>query len=123
MGTWGPGNFDQDTAADHLSILTNRLITEVDDAIANPTDIEPDEYWGVAVPCNVELLCLINEQGYVGSITPELEKVQHWRSEFMAVWDAKIDGLNPKSNYKDLRRKVLNDTFDRLARLAEKEEA
>ncbi|MDX3612496.1 hypothetical protein [Streptomyces europaeiscabiei] len=27
MGDWGTGNFDSDAAADHLSILTDRLIT------------------------------------------------------------------------------------------------
>lgn len=54
MGTWGTGNFDDDTAADHLSILVSRLVREVTDAMAgDPVALEADEYWGVAVPCNL----------------------------------------------------------------------
>ena len=50
MGTWGSGNFDDDKAADHLSIITARLLQEVVDAMAGDrVEIEPDEYWGVAV--------------------------------------------------------------------------
>nr|WP_243876598.1 hypothetical protein [Streptomyces sp. 846.5] len=57
-----------------MSILTDRLITEVADAMASdPVGIEPDEYWGVAVPANLELLSLLARQGYVittGRILP-----------------------------------------------------
>ncbi|MBL8717245.1 MAG: hypothetical protein JNL79_14760 [Myxococcales bacterium] len=43
--------------ADHLSILTARLVEEIEAAMAgDPVALEPDEYAGVAVPCNVELL-------------------------------------------------------------------
>lgn len=43
MGTWGKGNFDDDTAADHLSVVTARLIGEIDKALAGSTvEIEPD---------------------------------------------------------------------------------
>ncbi|MFH0176943.1 DUF4259 domain-containing protein [Streptomyces cacaoi] len=64
MGDWGTGNFDNDTAADHLSILTNRLITEVADAMADdPADIEPDEYWGVVVPANPRIVLTETPEG------------------------------------------------------------
>lgn len=54
MGTWGSGNFDNDTSADHLAIITDRLIAEVTEAMAgDPVDIEPDEYWGAAIPWTV----------------------------------------------------------------------
>jgi hypothetical protein len=56
MGTWGHGNFDDDTAADHLSDLTGKLLGDIQKAMeGDPVEIEPDEYWGVAVPCNLEL--------------------------------------------------------------------
>ncbi|MEV6522178.1 DUF4259 domain-containing protein [Longispora sp. NPDC051575] len=122
MGTWGSGNFDSDTAADHLSELAGRLLDEVEAAMAgDPVGLEPDEYWGVAVPCNLELLRVLAEQGYVGVTLPEPEKITGWRDTFVAVWDATIDGLEPKPDYRTERRRVLVDTFDRLAALAAEE--
>jgi hypothetical protein len=29
MGSWGAGNFDEDTAADHLSIITGQLVEDI----------------------------------------------------------------------------------------------
>ncbi|GIG56930.1 hypothetical protein Lfu02_13020 [Longispora fulva] len=116
MGTWGSGNFDSDTAADHLAELTDRLLDEVVAAMAgDPVELEPDEYWGVAVPCNLELLCLLARQGHVGVALPAPETVAEWKTTFLAIWDATIDGLEPKPDYRVARRAVLVETFDRLA--------
>ncbi|MFC4508612.1 MULTISPECIES: DUF4259 domain-containing protein [Streptomyces] len=124
MGDWGTGNFENDTAADHLSILTDRLVTEVADAMAgDPVEIEPDEYWGVAVPANLELLSLLARQGYVGASLPEAEVVEGWKKTYMAVWESCIDDLMPSSGYKDERRTVLIRTFDELAELRRKEDS
>ncbi|AXE78214.1 DUF4259 domain-containing protein [Streptomyces atratus] len=119
MGTWGSGNFDSDTAADHLSGITERLVSEIAEAMADdPVGLEPDEYWGVAVPCNVELLCLMAEQRYVGAEVPEAAVVEGWKKTFMDVWERTIDGLEPEPGYKEERRAELIRTFDRLAGLA-----
>ncbi|MDP9848504.1 DUF4259 domain-containing protein [Streptosporangium lutulentum] len=118
MGTWGPGNFDDDTAADHLSAVTDRLIAEVAEAMAgDPLDIEPDEYWGVAVPCNLELLYLIARQGHVGATLPEADTIEEWKKSYLAVWDREIDGLEPGPEHRERRREVLVRTFDQLAEL------
>jgi hypothetical protein len=115
MGTWGAGNFDDDTAADHLSILTGRLRAEVGKAIdAGAGEIEPDEYGGVAVPCNVELLALIAEQRWVGTMLPSLEVAEAWKKKYLDVWDGYIDELEPSEEWKKERRAVLVQTFDRL---------
>ncbi|WP_436772353.1 DUF4259 domain-containing protein [Yinghuangia sp. YIM S09857] len=124
MGTWGSGNFDSDTAADHLAEVMDRLITEVAEAMAgDPVGIEPDEYWGVAVPCNLELLELLAAQGHVGTQLPEAAVVAEWKTAFMAVWERTIDGLGPSAEYKDERRAVLAGTFDRLAETCAAREA
>ncbi|MEE1747385.1 MULTISPECIES: DUF4259 domain-containing protein [unclassified Streptomyces] len=124
MGTWGSGNFDSDTAADHLSGITGRLLSEIEEAMAgDPVVLEPDEYDGVAVPCNIELLALIAEQGHVGVTMPEPAVVEGWKKTFMDVWERTIDGLEPKQEYKEDRRAELIRTFDRLAALAERHHA
>ncbi|WP_327367719.1 DUF4259 domain-containing protein [Streptomyces sp. NBC_01217] len=119
MGTWGSGNFDSDTAADHLSSITGRLVSEIEEAMADdPVGLEPDAYWGVAVPCNVELLCLIAERHHVGAAVPEAAVTEGWKKTFMDVWERTIDGLEPEPEYKEIRRAGLIRTFDRLAALA-----
>ena len=119
MGTWGHGNFDSDTAADHLSIVTGRLIDEITEAMAgDPVEIEPDEYWGVAVPCNLELLHLIAQQDYAGALLPDPDTLADWKTRFLAVWDESIDGLAPAPAVKQQRRATLVRTFDQLAELA-----
>ncbi|GAA2377287.1 DUF4259 domain-containing protein [Dactylosporangium salmoneum] len=116
MGTWGSGNFDSDTAADHLSILSARLVREVADAMAgDPVELEADEYWGVAVPCNLEVLCLLAGQPWAGVTLPDAGTVEAWKATYLAVWDASIDGLEPTPEHKAQRRAVLERTFDRLA--------
>ncbi|MFI0895452.1 DUF4259 domain-containing protein [Streptomyces sp. NPDC020983] len=116
MGTWGAGNFDSDTAADHLGELAGRLVGEVAEAMAgDPVELEPDEYWGVAVPCNLELLLLLKRQDWVGVALPPAETIRAWQETFLTVWERTIDGLGPKPAYKDERRAVLNGTFERLA--------
>ncbi|MEU6018477.1 DUF4259 domain-containing protein [Streptomyces sp. NPDC047515] len=124
MGTWGSGNFDDDTAADHLSDITGRLVSQIEEAMADdPVGLEPDDYWGVAVPCNVELLCLIAEQHYVGATVPGAAVVQGWKKTFMDVWERTIDGLEPEPEYKEKRRTELIRTFDRLAALSARQAA
>ncbi|MEV8454544.1 DUF4259 domain-containing protein [Streptomyces sp. NPDC052095] len=121
MGTWGSGNFESDAAADHLSGITGRLVARIADAMAgDPVRLEPDEYEGVTVPCDIELLCLIAEQGYVGTGVPEPVVVAGWRETFMPVWERTIDDLEPTPEYKEGRRAELIRTFDRLAALAER---
>ncbi|MGY0465699.1 DUF4259 domain-containing protein [Kitasatospora sp. cg17-2] len=116
MGTWGSGNFESDTALDHLSAVVGRLVEEVAEAMAgDPVGLEPDEYWGVAVPCQLELLHVLARSGHASGELPEAEVVEGWKETFMAVWERTIDGLEPKPEYKKQRREVLIRTFDQLA--------
>lgn len=116
MGTWGSGNFESDTALDHRSVVVDRLVTEVAEAMAgDPVELEPDEYWGVAVPCNLELLHVLAQAGYAGGDLPEAEVIEEWKKTFMAVWERTIDGLEPSPIFTEERRSALNRTFDQLA--------
>lgn len=118
MGTWGPGNFDNDTAADHLSLVTSQLVDGIQEAMHDPAELEPDQFWGVAVPCNIELLVLIAKQGYVGCMIPDLQTVMNWRRHYMEVWERNIDQLQPRGDHKVRRREILQKTFDEFCDIA-----
>ncbi|KQV04719.1 MULTISPECIES: DUF4259 domain-containing protein [unclassified Kitasatospora] len=116
MGTWGSGNFESDAALDHLSIVVDRLVTEIAEAVAgDPVALEPDEYWGVAVPCNLELLHVLAQAGHAADDLPEPGVVEEWKKTYMAVWERTVDNLQPSPEFKEERRSVLNRTFDQLA--------
>ncbi len=124
MGTWGPGNFDSDTAADHLSVLADKLVTDIETAMSGePTGLEPDEWDGTTVPCNVELLTLLAKQRWVGVTLPAPATVAAWGTRFVEVWDGSIDGLTPKPEWKLARREVLVRTFAELEELCAREAA
>jgi hypothetical protein len=123
VGTWGSGNFDGDTAADHLSLRTGSLVEEVEGYFAgDPVGLEPDEYGGVAVPCSVELLCLIAEQGWVGTVLPPVDVAREWKRRYLDVWDATIEEFITSPERRAERREVLVATFDRLVALADRED-
>ncbi len=118
MGVWGAGNFDNDTAADHVSLITSRLFDEIQEAMDDPSELEPDEYWGAAVPCNIQLLVLIAKQGFVGCRIPDPETAVTWKRVYMKVWERNIDNLQPHAEHKARRREVLQETFDELCAIA-----
>jgi hypothetical protein len=83
----------------------------------NPSDLEPDEYWGCAVPCNVEILSLFRSKKWCGATVPDPSVVEGWKTTYMKVWDGYIDQLAPDpkgSDYRRRRRAVLVKTFDEL---------
>lgn len=116
MGTWGSGNFESDTARDYLSSFMDQLVAEVAEVMdGDPVAVEPDEYWGVAVPCQLELLHVLIRAGHTSDTPLRPELVEKWKTHFMAVWERTIDELEPSRGYKEERRAVLVRTFDQLA--------
>ncbi|MFE6779577.1 DUF4259 domain-containing protein [Streptomyces sp. NPDC057702] len=119
MGTWGSGNFDSDTAADHLADVIGRLVAEVADAMSgDPVELEADEYWGNAVPCHLELLYALARAGYATHHLPEPGVIASWKADFLAIWERTIDDLEPSAEFREERRAVLVRTFDQLAEVA-----
>jgi hypothetical protein len=117
MARGGSGNFSSDDAWHFLADHTDRLVAEAQQAIVNPSNLEPDEYYGEVVPCIVNVLAALHEMTRSAPI-PRPEAVADWRTKFMEVWEANIDGLGGSPQHKKDRRAVLKKSFDRLERLA-----
>jgi hypothetical protein len=130
MGDWGPGNFQDDTSSDHLVLFIKPLVEQIEATSNDPAAMEPDEYEGIAMICNVEILACLGEHlgrhngepppkgVVVGFTVPEPKVIERWRTQYLAVWDAKIDELAPKPEYKTKRRAIIEKTFDRLSKVA-----
>lgn len=112
MGTWDAGIFDNDCAMDHVCAFTGKMIEEIDEAVANPSELECDEYWGDAMRAHIEMLLLLQRDAH--GLLPEPEKAILWRDTYMNIWDGYIDKLQPKPDYKIKRRAILVSLFDRL---------
>jgi len=125
MGTWGAGNFENDTAAEHLIRLCTPLVEQIRNAVAQPELMEPDEYDSGVMMANVEILAVLaanigrTEKSTIGGMifpfpSPSVKEVKQWKREYLKVWDKYIDKLEPQGDHKSRRRRVIIETFDRL---------
>jgi hypothetical protein len=113
MGTWNTGNFDCDGACEYLhSQFQQPLVKRIESIIADPKKIELDELGEDILMPSVELLALLYET--YGGTFPEAATVRRWRDVYLAGYDRYIDSLLPAPGYKEERRRVIQQTFDRL---------
>src|SRR5262249_31322174 len=105
MGTWGAGNFDNDSALDYMGEVEEELVRRIEDILADEDRCALDEDGeGVLMP-TLEMLSVLHEQCHLG--LPERETVQRWKAQYLAVFDDQIDGLDPKPGYKEARRAII----------------
>ena len=127
MGTWGPGNFENDCAADHLFEVCGPLLKQIEKAMKDPSAIEPDEYDADIVTANLEIIACLSEhlgrcergelQDFLyPCVLPPPETVAEWKRKYLSVWDS--CGQNPPEDWERQRREILVAAFDRVERLA-----
>src|SRR5262249_40311376 len=125
MGTWGPGNFENDTAAEYRIELCKPLVEQITQTAEQSQLMHPDEPDSEIMLANIERLSALAENigryeaEWVGDMVfpfpfPAAEQIEHWKLEYLRVWDGYIDGLKPSDDYKRRRREVIVATFDRL---------
>jgi hypothetical protein len=120
MGVWGAGNFASDAALDYVHEVVDTMVHQIAEAIASEHGMEPDEDSSTVMVCNVELMCLIGRR--VGISMVKAAAVESWKEAYLKVWDGYIDGLKPVPGFKEERRAVIVETFDRLIELCRQRE-
>ena len=115
MSLWGQGNFQDDAAADYLSVTTRKLMDEIEAHIHASAELAPGEYWATAIPCGVDLLVLIARQQWGGHSLPTSAQAESWRMALLEALETDSDGVyEGKPERKRLRERVLRQTFDGL---------
>jgi hypothetical protein len=126
MGTWGPGNFQNDGAHDWLGMMQRGLEQQIEE-ILNHRPTSPGEYpladldelgESRLMPM-VAVVALLHES--FGGPLPGLGAIRRWRELYLAVYDEQIDRLGATLEFKRERRRVIAETFARLERLAQGE--
>jgi hypothetical protein len=115
MGTWGPGNFQNDGALDWLAEVVDELEETVLSRIDTPAADIDEEGESHLMPA-VELLATLADRH--GAIPPHPDVVSAWAANYLQRYDGRIDALAPSADYKKERRDVIEATFDRLLRAA-----
>jgi hypothetical protein len=116
MGAWGPGNFENDGALGYLGDLSKGLIARVNECFADEDQSSLDLGGESILVPNVEILTLLCE--HYSGVPPDESLVAQWRERYLRIYDEQIDDLEPRGDFKDQRRAVIEQTFERLARVA-----
>ncbi len=117
MGRWGPTAFDDDSALDYLAEFMDRLAEMNEEILADSERFALDEDGSAIFMPNVDLLCIICEQLPVAG-PPEPQVVRRWRERYLAMFDDRIEGLQPREGFAAEYRTTIEQSFARLERLS-----
>lgn len=122
MGVWGAENFGNDAACDFvLNDVVDPLATILRGIVENPALADPEEEASFKVMAAVEILAVLGEN--VPAVPPPSQLVQDCRDVCLRGWDEGIDKLNPKPGYKEERRAIIANTFERLLKVCQRWES
>jgi hypothetical protein len=113
MGTWGPGNFENDAALDMVEDVLKAATTEVEGFCASKSaSVEGlDEVLaGVAIHLALHEHC--------SASAPDLTVATKLLEKALRIYDEGIDSLKPKGDFKAQRRAAIVATLGRYEKAA-----
>jgi hypothetical protein len=108
MGTWGPGNFQNDAALDFVGRVLRSVTTKVE-AFHASDRVDIDDLDVVLAGLAIHLALHEN----CNAIVPSLEFVLSLRDKILRIYDEQIDSLSPQGDHKAERRAAIEDTLRR----------
>ncbi len=117
MGSWGAGNFQNDQALDYLGEVMRSLVGKLEEIIDHPIRAEADEPSNFEVMAAVEIITVLCEN--LNAVPPKPELVAKCQDTFLNAWEKSIDALSPKSGFKEERRAVIAESFEKLKAIAQ----
>jgi hypothetical protein len=114
MGTWGAGNFESDAALDFVSSEVDRHVRAIEEIFGDEERFRLDEDAESELIPRIELLVCLQEHCH--GLLPKQVDIAAWKVRYLHMYDEQIDGLEPRGDYKQQRRAMIEAAFDRLAR-------
>lgn len=112
MGTWGPGNFDNDYSLDYLGELMDQLVSTIEECFDEEDGADLDEGGEERLVPSVAVLHVLSRE--FGAAPPKASTVAKWKKRYLAIFDEQIDGLDPSPGFKEERRREIEKTFEGL---------
>jgi hypothetical protein len=122
MGSWGSGNFDNDSACDYLDSIKFQLIRKIEEGFISVEAADFADDYEHEIMASVDILSLLTEQYYGHRPGIEAQVVQAWKSQFLSIYDQNSEDEEVPLEYHRERRKVIEDTFNKLEEQARKSE-
>jgi hypothetical protein len=94
MGSWGPGNFDDDGAQDYLDTITAALEKKIEEVLLDKDRANPEEDGESVLMPSVALISVLCE--HCQSAPPKEELVRTWHQKYIEIFDIVISGRDPK---------------------------
>ena len=111
MGTWGPGNFQNDSALDVVDGVLDVATTEIDAFRASDrVGIEDLDQVVACIAIHLTLHARCNAS------RPDADVARAVHDKVLRIYDDKIDLLKPRPEHKAARRAVLVETLDAYTR-------
>src|SRR5690348_5779837 len=112
MGTWGAGTFQHDAALDFINTEIDRHVSVIENIFEDESLFHiDDDAEGELMP-RIEILLALCDRCH--GVLGEHMDIAAWKARYLALYDDEIDTIEPSDDYKQRRRAVIADTFDRL---------
>ena len=108
MGTWGPGNFENDGALDYVHDVMDQFVKEAQE-IFDDDGFDLGDLDAIIMPKIEIVITIVENCG--GFIFKHI--VKDWKEKCLKLYDSEIDDYDPKEEYKVNRRKVIEKTFEK----------
>ena len=121
MGTWGPGNLDNDYALEEIHTRSEALIEALMERARSKTSREADEYDYTTLFVELEMLFALEAKGLIAEdCLPAPEDVEALAKDYLADWTKNVDAVSPTPEHKRKRRQIIQRTFKRFADICRK---
>ena len=122
MGTWGPGNLENDSALCELSDRSHKLVKTMMARAKRKRSRRYDEYDYTTLFVELEIIFALESKGLLSGVLPEPDDVESLKTGFINDWESYFLNLVPDANL-DARRKCITRTFNKFKRICAKHKA
>jgi hypothetical protein len=121
MGTWGPGNLENDYALDELCERGSELVKTLWARAKSKESRQGDEYDYTTLFVEFEIVFALEEHNLLEcDVFPTPDDVAKLKGEYLAEWEPYYRELTSTEEHLKARRECIANTFDRFRKICAK---